>query len=203
MTDSRPRDSSMRSRSVVLYGGAAAIGGVLWAVKSLAILATGEQPDYIFMSAPFFFGIASIGISEAADTAFRTWLLKAVAWTATIAGAIAAGASLAGSEDGPFGASVAVCMLAVLVVMLWGGYKIRRSGSLGKWSFGPWGLAWLMLAALPIGGVLESVNERLLEVPLLLVGVAWIGLGTAMAVASPAPRHEASDQGGTFRKQGV
>lgn len=44
---------------------AAAIGGVLWTVKSLTILVVGTQPDYTFEIAPFFFGVAAVGVVPA------------------------------------------------------------------------------------------------------------------------------------------
>src|SRR5688572_13077310 len=41
----------------------ALIGGVLWAMKSLGILVADYEPEYAFAVAPFFFGLAAVGIA--------------------------------------------------------------------------------------------------------------------------------------------
>ena len=51
----------------VLGGVAAAIGGLAWAVKAAAILATGDQPPLVFAVAPLFFGVALTALALTSD----------------------------------------------------------------------------------------------------------------------------------------
>jgi hypothetical protein len=44
---------------------------------------------------------------------------------------------------------------------------------LPKWSFTPTFLAWALLLVIPLGAALEGIDERLLEVPLLVVSAGW------------------------------
>ena len=47
----------------------ALVGGVLWAAKSLGILIADYEPEYAFAVAPFFFGVAAMGIAAKVDLA--------------------------------------------------------------------------------------------------------------------------------------
>jgi hypothetical protein len=38
-----------------------------------------------------------------------------------------------------------------------------------------------------LGGILEMLNERLLEIPIVLLGVAWSALGYAIWRHTPGP----------------
>ena len=57
---------------------------------------------------------------------------------------------------------------------------------LPKWSFTPTFLAWALLPVIPLGAALEGINERLLEVPLLVVSAGWAMLAVA-ALSGPQP----------------
>jgi hypothetical protein len=160
---------------------AAAAGGTLWAVKSLSILLTGRQPDYTFELAPLCFGVAIVGVAGLAEArgGLTGPLVLAVAWFAAAAGGIAAASYIVNGDSVLFGPAVVAAMLATLGVLLYCGRSIWRRKTLGAWSVIPWALPWLMIGAVPAGGVLESLDERLLEVPLLAVGLGWIALGAA------------------------
>lgn len=51
----------------VLAGVVAAIGGLTWAVKAAAILATGDQPPLVFETARLFFGVALTALALTSD----------------------------------------------------------------------------------------------------------------------------------------
>jgi hypothetical protein len=163
----------------LVSGGAAALGGTLWSIKSLGILIADAEPEYAFAVAPFWFGLACIGLvrlwEDQRDD--RSWQVRATALLACGAGGVAATAYVVQGDAGVFSVSVLVAMLAVLAVLLGVGRRIWRAGVFERSSFFPWALAWLMLASIPIGGALAALDERLLEVPLLAVGLAWIWLG--------------------------
>jgi hypothetical protein len=92
-------------------------------------------------------------------------------------------AYLVQGDEALFGISAMVAMLSVLAVLLGCGRAIWRNKALGRWSFGPGALGWVTIAAIPVGGALAEVDERLLEVPLLVVGLMWVGLGVVLASA--------------------
>ena len=73
------------------------------------------------------------------------------------------------------GLSLMVTSIALLAFLLGVGRSLR------EWSAIPWNLGWLMIAALPIGGLLAAIDERLLEVPLLAVSLTWVVLGLRLA----------------------
>ena len=46
------------------WGGSAIVGGTLWAIKSVAILISGIQPDYIFELAIIPLALGSLGLAQ-------------------------------------------------------------------------------------------------------------------------------------------
>ena len=151
----------------------ALVGGVLWAAKSLGILIADYEPEYAFAVAPFFFGIAALGVAAKVDPALprertATSVLAAVA---TIAGAAAALLYIATGDSTGFGLTIMVSVLCLLAVLIYGGWLVRQ------WSIIPFAIAATMLIGLPIGGALSEIDERLLEIPLLVVATGWILLG--------------------------
>ncbi len=166
---------------------AAFAGGTLWAVKALAILIADDQPAYMFEMAPFFFGIATLGVALVWETnqIQPRRRVRAFAIAASISGAVSALASVAGLDEVVFGPALMISALSTIGVLLYTGRTLRKTSSLGRWSNLPWIIGWLFVAAIPVGGVLENINERLLEVPLLAISLAWIVLSTSMFAAFP------------------
>ena len=162
----------------------AVVGGSLWSAKSAAILIADTQPAYLFELAPLCFGVATLGLAGKAQSipgagSVFAWGLSSLA---TVAGVLTALIYISFGDVAAFGLAIMVALIAILAFMLTTGRGLR------PWSPLPWRLGWLMIAAIPVGGVLASVDERLLELPLLVVSVAWILLGVRMAEISDAVR---------------
>jgi hypothetical protein len=155
---------------------AAFIGGALWAVKSLAILVADYQPAYTFELAPFFFGIAAMGVAAKVDPARSTarTATTVLAIVAMLSGAAAVLLYVVTSDSAGFGVTIMISVLCLLAVLIYGGWLVR------SWSIIPFALAATMLLGLPIGGALSEIDERLLEIPLLAVAMGWILLGLTL-----------------------
>lgn len=68
--------------------------------------------------------------------------------------------------------------LATLGSLLLLGVAVRRAGLLPRpWDLLPLALGALTFPLLAIAGAFAGVNERLLEVPVVIVGAAWVALG--------------------------
>ena len=95
------------------------------------------------------------------------------------AGAVAASSHFAGKEDdfGDLGYLVNFLSTVILFLLISG--DIRQKQLLPRWSFAPRLLVWVMVLLIPVGAVLEGINERLLEVPLLVFAGVWMMVGLA------------------------
>ena len=69
--------------------------------------------------------------------------------------------------------------LSTIILMFLISGDIRQKQLLPKWSFTPRLLAWVMVFLIPVGAVLEGINERLLEVSLLVFAGVWMMVGLA------------------------
>jgi hypothetical protein len=163
------RRENERLANVALLGGVAALlGGLAWTVKGAVILAGGDQPPLLFEAAPELFGVALLAI------AYSTMPISRRRRAAMGLGAVSAFAGFAALVSDLFGevagAAIAVSSLTLLTGLL----LLRR----GRW---PAPLAWWiglgMVPALLIGGMLSELDERLLEIPLVCLGVAWVVVG--------------------------
>ena len=175
--------SSVSSNRLFVWSGVSAlVGAVMSTFKSVAILATGEQPDYWFELALVFFGVSILLLVYAVrDRLDRSSLLvTALGWVAAVGGGVAAVAYIIGGDDGLFGPAALVTMLSIIVTLFLIGGQIRRDQLLPKYSFGPRLLAWLFVISIPFGAVISGIDERLLEVALLGTVVGWVilALGT-------------------------
>jgi hypothetical protein len=164
----------MRVRQLLgLSGVSAVVGASLIGYKGVAILATGNQPDHAFQIAPFFFGLSVLTLVHAlmSNLQRQRWLLATFGWLAASAGAVAAIAHIMGREDDFGDLGYLVNFVSTVVLMFLMSRDTRRKKLLGTWSFAPHLLAWTLVFFIPVGAVLEGIDERLLEVPLL--GVAF------------------------------
>jgi len=154
----------------VLGGVTAAIGGLAWVVKAAAILATGDQPPLVFEVAPLSFGVALAALALTSDLrgGRRTTAIALGLLTVTT-GVVAGVTEAVGQVWGP---AIAASSLALIAGLLLLG---RRSSSV------PHRFAWWIgvstLPALVVGGLLSAINERLLEVSILTLGLMWLWLG--------------------------
>ena len=159
--------------------------------KAGAIFATGDQPPVAFEAGYMLFPFALLGL--------RSTLGRAGGRAAQVGGVLAAVAAVSSvlvllvravggeavepSKDEvtlltPFVTLAGFGTLAALIAL---GLAARRTRALAP------GYATLPLAmglgALPliiVGGALESVSERLVELPIAVLGLGWIGLGIAL-----------------------
>lgn len=141
----------------------AALGGALWVVKGASILVSGVQPPWLFELAPVFFAASCWGLaSTRGDRALSAGALCAAVLAVVLLMVDAAAAG---------GAFLGVAMLGVIAFLLVFGWRVRR-----RWR-APLVLGVSIVPLVVVGGLLAIVHERLLEVPLVLLGLGWIALG--------------------------
>lgn len=200
MSSGAPPQHATDRRLVVarLAAIAALLGGTAWALKAGVILATGDEPPVAFGLGLALFPFALLGLwwlLGRADT--RAGKAGAVlAAVAAVCGVLAllvravGGEGVEPSEDEvtlltPFITGAGAGTVLALLTL---GVAVRRTRTL------PPGFASLTLAMglavvplLIVGGLLESVSERLIELPIALLGLGWIGLGIALWSAPSQP----------------
>ena len=169
-------------------GLAAVVGGLMWIVKGASILLTGDQPPFIFEAAMPLLAVGVAGLGARLGERRRP-LGTAGVVVAFVAAASAVVALLTGLA--PF--MVIAGFGPFLGLILVGGATLQARIFPSPWSALPLviGLGGPVLVILA-GGVLALINERLLEVPLVMVGAAWMLLGYSVlfvrdaALRSPA-----------------
>lgn len=155
-----------------LGGVAAVLGGLAWSVKGIIILAGGDQPPLLFEVAPALFGIALLSIAHSAmPKGRRRTAAMGFAVVSIGAGVVAVVTDVVGEVAG---AALGASSLALVVGLV----------ILDRHQPSPTSLAWWIgVAMLPAvvfaGGLLSIIDERLLEVPLVCLGVAWMFVGWA------------------------
>lgn len=142
-------------------------GAALLAVKSLAILITGDQPPLLFEISPFFLGLGVLLLARALELGgSRSWVVPLLGLISLLAGAVTAVSEMVGEVFGPAIATASLAAIAGAVVSGWhpGGDDRKRALVLVGLSVVP---------ALLIGGLLAAIDERLLEIGLLGYAAAW------------------------------
>ena len=149
----------------------------MWAYKGVVILVTDDQPDYWFELALVWFGVSILLLVSALRRQLRrSRLVTILGWVSAVAGSTASLAYWSdGDDEGLFGPAALVTMLSIIIILFLVGGDIHEKRLLGKYDFGPRLLAWLYLAAIPVGAVLSGLfGERYLEVGLLAVVAGWV-----------------------------
>jgi hypothetical protein len=185
--------ATTRRVALIRWAGlAAALGGMLWAAKGSAVLLTGDQPDYIFELAPLFFSLGLLALYARLEggggEAAR--LGGALAWSGlALMLASAALYLVTGGEEGfPIGVIIALAALSILAGLVLLGMAVRRTEALpGRWRSLPLAMGAAVIPLLMVGGILETLDERLLEIPIVLLGLAWSALGYAIWRHTPGP----------------
>ena len=172
----------MASSALIRIGGLAAmVGGLLWVVKGGSILLTGWQPPVIFEAALPLFALGLLGLHARLEG--RGGLLgKAgilVAYVALAAAALVLATPLppliAVAGFGPF-----------LGLVLLGSATLQARIFSPLWSALPLAMGLGGPLLILAGGGLALMNERLLEIPIVLVGLAWTLLGYSVLVVKGA-----------------
>ena len=189
-------------RSVVLRrcaASAAVIGGGAWFVKAGLTLATGNEPPAAFAIGLALFPFALLGLwslvrAVPARSAQLGGLLAAAAAISVVLAALVravGGADVEPTEDEitaltPFIILAGFGTFAALFVL---GIAVRRAGALaGSYASLPWAMGLATIPFLILGGALEAVSERLLELPIALLGIGWVMIGVALWDASTTSR---------------
>ncbi len=150
---------------------------LLWAIKTVSILVAGYQPPVVFEAAPALFGLTVVSLAFSYQ-ARLTRVAQVLGVLATVAGVLAAWSELTGEV---WGVALVTAMTGVLVGLILIGLAARSDtrplGTAGRWAL------IIGLGTIPgvlVGGLLAMINERLLEVPLLLIACMWARLGSLM-----------------------
>lgn len=159
--------STVSRRWGTLSGSALLTGAALIAVKSLAILITGNQPQLLFEISPLFLGLGVLLLSPALELeGSRRWIVPVLGLTSLLAGAASAVTEIAGEVFGP---AIATATLAAICGAVVSGWNPR--GDARKRALLLVGLA--VVPAMVVGGMLSEINERLLEIGLLGYAAVW------------------------------
>lgn len=166
---------AVRKIALVAGGVSALVGASLWAVKSATIMLAGYQPPLLLEAAPALFALTVVAVASDHATRLARAALAA-GGVACLAGIVALIQQLTG------GSSDAALTLAMIGVVLGltvvGRATLNESGSFGAAGRLAFALGLATVPTLAAGGLLSTFDERLLEVPLLVLACAWAWLGS-------------------------
>lgn len=159
-----------------LLATAALVGGMLWVFKGGAVLLRYDQPEHAFEVAPLLFALVTLGLAPRVPPSRARRIGIVLAVTAVLGGLIAAASSVVtGSVLGAGLLTGTVTMTAALVIV---GLGLRRSGTAVGRLLLVLGLG--TIPAIAAGGALSLLDERLLEAPIVAIGLVWIAVGLAL-----------------------
>jgi hypothetical protein len=145
------------------------IGGSMWIIKGVSILLTGDQPPVVFEAAMPLLAVGVVGLG--ARLGGPLGVAGAVVACVAAASAVAA----LSTELAPF---IAVAGFGpFLGLILVGSAALQARLFPSPWNALPLALGLGGPLLLLAGGGLALLNERLLEVPIVIIGLAWVILG--------------------------
>lgn len=150
-------------------------GGLLWVVKGGSILLTGQQPPVVFEAALPLFAVGLLGLH--ARLGGRGGPLGKAGGLVACAALAAAGLVLA-APLAPFYAVAGFGPFLGLVLV--GSATLQARALPPPWSVLPLAVGLGGPLLILAGGGLALMNEILLEIPIVLVGLAWMLLGYSM-----------------------
>jgi len=151
-------------------GLAALTGALFLAIKAVGILVTGAQVPFLFEAAPACLGLCVLTLPRALGLEGRRRVATGLAGgVALAAGLVAVVADVIGEVWGP---GLGVAMLAVSVGAVVAGWQPRGWTDRALLAAGV-----VPYPALLLGGALEPLDERLLEVGLLPIAATWAWVG--------------------------
>lgn len=170
---------------------AAVIGGAAWTVKAGVTLAVGDEPPAAFAIGLALFPFALLGLwsivrdvdGRAARIGGRLAAAAAISVVLVLLMRALGGSAVEGAEDEitvltPF---IAISGLGTFAALLALGIAVRRVHALpGRYASLPWAMGLSAIPLLIVGGALQTVSERLLELPVALLGVGWVAVGIAL-----------------------
>lgn len=178
---------------------AASLGGLCWIVKGALIMLTGEQPPFMFEIAPVFFALGAVGLYvQLQGSGGRTALMG---FCAALLSVLLAITDIALYELGLVGQATKetfspttfgsfVALIASLILL---GIVHRRASILPPvWRSLPLALGILTFPLSLIGAVLETLDPRLFELPIVVLGVAWMLLGSVQLTDTRRVKQQAT-----------
>ena len=169
----------MTSPSLIRVGGVAAmLGGAMWIMKGSLIMLGGPDPE-LFIPAQLFFALDLLGLhTQLAESGGRLGRIGGfLAYVAVALSIVNVPYSVFFAEDGPqtpfpFNVTYLLAGLAIFVGLVFLGIATLRAGALPGW----WRTLPLIVglsALLPVW-TLAFIH---LEVPVVVLGVAWMSIG--------------------------
>lgn len=151
--------------------------GLCWAVKAIAILATGQQPALLFELAPLLMAFAVLVLGQQLPPGQPRIVCAVVATAALLAAVTVLGGQVIPLPTVAYGVAMTGANLMVIVGLVTAGLSLRRRMEAHL----PLVLGLVTIPALLIGGLAaELLGERSLEVPLASLGAAWMALGVQL-----------------------
>lgn len=166
-------------------------GGLCWLIKGGAILITGDQPPLLFELGAFLLPVSLIGLDAAlGGRGGRVGKAGLVLSAVAVISALLAGlGAWLGPDDWIPTEDTATVLTPFIVLTGLGtvlglvllGIAVFRTKALRRpWHILPIAIAASIVPLMIAGGALASINERLLELPLVLLGGAWVLLGVTL-----------------------